>query len=174
MTSKLPWLSPLYLLFELAKLNWNRFKRPNDHELIISATRQVLAIWRKSNAIHRFLVATMQVIEILRLDFGRAFRFRTRVNLVFAEEASDWLGLELPKSDACIAVGHIGGRGKVLVAVGIEVNGHDLVLFIMPKNWRDIDLHILNEGRIYYQEFYLFLVIVALCFAQFCIFRYGF
>ena len=75
MTSKLPWLSPLYLLFELAKLNWNRFKCPNDHELIIGATRQVLAIWRKSNAIYRFLVATMQVIEILRLNFGVAFRF---------------------------------------------------------------------------------------------------
>lgn len=69
MSPHLPRLAPLNHLLQFSKLHRHWFELPQYNHLVVTSTCQELSVWGKSNAIHSFLMASRQIIQILRLCF---------------------------------------------------------------------------------------------------------
>lgn len=96
MPSELSWLPPLNAFESAPKLHRHRLELPNDDQLVIGSTSQEKTVGREPHAVHRFLVASVKIILVLRLDLIGPTNLPRLMR-----------GLELPKSDATVFVGDV-------------------------------------------------------------------
>ena len=67
MAPELAWMTPLYCLLYLTKLDWRHFELPYNDHLIVATTSQMLTIGRESCNVDCRGVAALQIILVLWL-----------------------------------------------------------------------------------------------------------
>ena len=127
MASELSRLTPLNFLFKFSKLDRNRLESPNDNKLIVACTCQVQSVGRKPDTVHCFLVSSLQIVQVLRLDL----------------ECTKWFS-KRPKFDSWVIISRKRWSYEVLFIVWIPIDWHYFVSLVMPWNLRDICLHLNN------------------------------
>ena len=158
MPTKLAWLTPLNHLFEFAELYRYWLELPYHNHLIIRSACQELSIWGESYAIDCFLMTSRQIIQVHWLCFEMRMLNRavactlcTAVYLLLVLTLDSCFLLvvtrffKLPELDTWIFMGDIARRDKIS-PVRIDIDGHQLVLLVVPQNLRYIDLHMVGQN----------------------------